>query len=130
MEIKVGQVAKAVRVFDRETGLSFAKLTGDFNPVHLDEDFAKDTIFKKTIVHGPLVITLVTTLFANELPGPGSVYLSHDVKYFQPVYYNDTITAIVEVIEINSKKHIFLKTTCTNQDGVVVLDGVARLKKY
>jgi 3-hydroxybutyryl-CoA dehydratase len=130
MEIKVGQVAKAVRVFDKETGLSFAKLTGDFNPVHLDEDFAKDTIFKKTIVHGPLVITLVTTLFANELPGPGSVYLSHDVKYFQPVYYNDTITAIVEVIEINSKKHIFLKTTCTNQDGVVVLDGVARLKKY
>jgi len=130
MEIKVGQMAKTVRVFDKEIGLSYAKLTGDFNPVHFDENFAKDTIFKKTIVPGPLVITLVTTLFANELPGPGSVYLSHDVKYFQPVYYNDTITALVEVIEINSKKHIFLKTTCTNQNGVVVLDGVARLKKY
>ena len=130
MEISLGQTAKIVKVFDKETVQVYAKLTGDFNPVHFDEGYAKNTIFKKPIVPGPLVLTLVTTLFANKLPGPGSVYLSHEVKYLHPVYYDDTITAIVEIIEINSKKHIFLKTTCTNQEGIIILDGVARLKKY
>lgn len=109
---------------------AFAELTGDFNPVHFDESYAANTIFKKPIVHGPLVITLVTTLFANELPGPGSVYLSHEVKYFSPVYINDAITGTVEIIDINERGHIFVKTTCTNQNGDIILDGVARLKKY
>jgi acyl dehydratase len=130
MGIEVGQTAEIARVFDKEIILAYAKLTGDFNPVHFDENYAKGTIFKKPIVHGPLVLTLITTLFANELPGPGSIYLSHDVRYFKPVYYNDTITAKVEIVEINSKEHIFLKTTCINQEGTVILDGIARLKKY
>lgn len=130
MEIKVGQKAYASKIFDEDTVLAYAQLTGDYNPVHFDENFAKETIFKKPIVHGPLVITLITTLFANELPGPGSVYLSHDVKYLLPVYHNDVITASVEVIEINSKNHIFLKTICKNQNEEVVLSGIARLKKY
>lgn len=130
MDIKVGQIASAKKTFDKEMVMAFAQLTGDFNPVHFDEEYAKNTIFKKPIVHGPLVITLVTTLFANELPGPGSVYLAHDVKYFHPVYHNETITATLEVIDINEKQHIFIKTTCTNEDGKVILDGVARLKKY
>jgi len=130
MEIYVGQTAETVRKFDKQAVLDFAKLTGDFNPVHFDEAYAANTIFKRPIVHGPLVLTLVTTLFANELPGSGSVYLSHDVQYILPVYYNDVITAKLEVIEINSKNHVFLKTICTNQDGNMVLTGVARLKKY
>ena len=130
MEIAIGQTATATRKFDTQAVLDFAKLTGDFNPVHFDEDYAKDTIFKKPIVHGPLVLTLITTLFANELPGPGSVYLSHDVQYFLPVYYDDIITARLEVIEINAKNHIFLQTVCTNQDGKIVINGMARLKRY
>ena len=130
MEIKIGQTATATRKFDKQSVLDFAKLTGDFNPVHFDEEYARKTIFKKPLVHGPLVITLVTTMFANELPGPGSVYLSHDVQYMLPVYYDDVITATLEVIEINSKNHIFLKTVCTNQDGHIVITGVARLKKF
>lgn len=130
MDIKVGQMASAKKTFDKEMVLAFAQLTGDFNPVHFDEEYARNTIFKKPIVHGPLVITMVTTLFANELPGPGSVYLGHDVKYFHPVYLNETITATLEVIEINEKQHVFIKTTCTNEEGKVILDGIARLKKY
>ena len=110
--------------------LKFAQLTGDFNPVHFDEAYAAGTIFIKPIVHGPLVLTLVTTIFANELTGPGSVYMSHNVKFMLPVYYNDKITAEVEVLEVNEKNHIFLRTTCTNQYGKLVLDGTARLKKY
>jgi acyl dehydratase len=130
MEIKVGQKAETTKVFDKDMVLNFAKLTGDFNPIHFEEEYAKNTIFKKPIVHGPLVLTLITTMFANEIPGPGSIYMSHDVRYFLPVYYDDAITGILEVIEINSKNHIFIKTTCKNQNGEIVLDGVARLKKY
>lgn len=130
MDIQLGQTAQATRKFDKQSVLDFAKLTGDFNPVHFDSDYAAKTIFKKPIVHGPLVLTLVTTLFANELPGPGSVYLSHNVQYFLPVYYDDVITATLEVIEINSKAHVFLRTVCSNQHGEIVLDGIARLKKF
>ncbi len=129
MQFKIGDIAKVTRVFDLEAGLAFAALTGDFNPVHFDDEYTKNTIFKKPIVHGPLVITLVTTLFAKELPGPGSIYLSHDVKYMHPVFYGDEITAIVEVVDINEKQHLFLKTTCVNQKGDIILDGIARLKK-
>ncbi|MFZ0576538.1 MAG: MaoC family dehydratase [Psychrobacillus psychrotolerans] len=128
--INIGDTATAKRKFGLEEVMAYAKLTGDFNPVHFDENYARGTIFKKPIVHGPLVITLITTLFANELPGPGSVYLSHEVKYFNPVYYEDEITGTLEVVAINEKQHIFIKTTCTNQNGILILDGIARLKKY
>lgn len=130
MDIQIGQTAEAVRIFDKDEVLAFAQLTGDYNPVHFDDEYAKNTIFKRPIVHGPLVLTLVTTMFANELPGPGSVYLSHEIRFLLPVYYGDTITARLEVTDINAKGHIFLRTVCTNQDGNQVLEGTARLKKY
>ena len=130
METYVGQTATASRKFDAQSVMDYAKLTGDFNPVHFEETYAAQTIFKKPIVQGPFVLTLVTTLFANELPGPGSVYLSHNVQFIAPVYYNDVITATLEVIEINAKNHIFIQTVCTNQHGNTVLKGVARLKKF
>ncbi len=107
----------------------YAQLTGDYNPVHFNEEFAKNTIFGKPIVHGPLVLTFVTTLFATDLPGPGTVYLSHDVKYLRPVYIGDEITATLEVIEVTDKQHIFVRTICINKKGETVLSGVARLKK-
>ncbi|BDU23560.1 MaoC family dehydratase [Flavobacterium sp. GSB-24] len=130
MKITIGQIVEKKKVFDMQSVVDYARLTGDYNPVHFDDIYASKTIFKKPIVHGPLILTMVTTMFANELPGPGSVYLSHDVKYFSPVYYNDEITARLEVIEINNKNHIFIKTTCFNQLGKIILDGIARLKIY
>lgn len=128
-KIEVGSKAFVRRKFDYKTTKLFAELTGDYNPVHFDYEYAQGTIFKKPIVHGPLVLTLITTLFANELPGPGSVYLSHDITFLNPVYYDDDILAELEVIEINIKGHIFIKTTCKNQNDVIVISGVARLKK-
>lgn len=117
------------KTFTSEDVELYARLTGDYNPVHFDEEFAKNTIFGKPIVHGPLVLTFVTTLFATDLPGPGTVYLSHDVKYLRPVYIGDEITAKLEIIEITDKQHIFVSTICTNKKGETVLSGVARLKK-
>jgi 3-hydroxybutyryl-CoA dehydratase len=117
------------KIFTKADVELYAKLTGDYNPVHFDEEFAKTTIFGKPIVHGPLVLTFVTTLFATDLPGPGTVYLAHDVKYMKPVYIDDVITAVLEVKEITEKNHILVSTTCTNQHNEIVLTGLARLKK-
>lgn len=109
---------------------AYAKLTGDYNPIHFDADYAAQTPFGKPIVHGPLVLTFVTTLFAKEYPGPGTVYLSHEVKYLKPVLVGDTINATLELIEETSKGHLIVRTTCSNQGGDIVLDGIARLKKF
>ncbi len=107
----------------------YAKLTGDYNPIHFDPEFAKNTIFGKPIVHGPLVLTFVTTLFAHELPGPGTVYLAHDVKYLKPVFIDEEITATLTVIEVTDKQHILIETVCKNASGENVITGIARLKK-
>jgi 3-hydroxybutyryl-CoA dehydratase len=128
--LKIGDKISVKRIFTKNDVELFASLTGDYNPVHFDEKYASLTIFKKPIVHGPLVITMITTLFANNLPGPGTVYLSHDVKYFNPVFINDEIIGTVEIVDINEKQHIFVKTTCVNLNGDIILDGIARLKKY
>ncbi len=130
MDLKIGQQIQVSRVFDASVVRAYAELTGDFNPVHFDAGFAAGTIFKKPIVHGPLVLTLITTLFATHLPGPGSVYLSHDIKFLLPVYYGDEITATLIVTEINEKQHVFIQTDATNQHGQTVISGMARLKKY
>jgi len=130
LEIKIGDKATATRTFDENSVIDFAKLTGDYNPIHFDKKYASETIFKKPIVHGPLVITLITTLFATDLPGPGSVYLSHTINYLRPVYFGDKITAEVVVVEINESNHVFLKTVCINQNGDIIIDGIARLKIY
>jgi acyl dehydratase len=130
MELTVGQTAELSRKFDKFAVLAFAELTGDHNPVHFDENYAKSTVFKRPIVHGPFVLTLITTLFANQLPGAGSVYLSHDLRFLKPVYYDDVITAKVKIVEITVKNHILLDTTCYNQHDEVVIVGTARIKKF
>lgn len=127
-KITIGSIATAKRKFTAEDVRLFAELVNDFNPVHFDEEYARNTIFGRPIVHGPFVITLITSIFASELPGPGCIYMSHDVKYLAPVYINDEIEAKVEVIEITPKGHIILKTECMNQAGVVVITGVAKTK--
>lgn len=129
MNIIIGQKVFATKKFDERSVNLFAELTGDYNPIHFDKEYAKSTIFKYPIVHGPLVLTLITTLFAKELPGAGSVYLSHDIKFIKPVYFNDEITATLEVVDISPKGHIFINTICKNQFEEVVIEGVARLKK-
>ncbi len=130
MDISIGQQVQVSRVFDAATVKSYAELTGDFNPVHFDAAYAAQTVFGKPIVHGPLVLTLITTLFANELPGPGSVYLAHEIRFLSPVYYDDEITATLTVTDITERQHIMIETNAVNQHGQTVIAGTARLKKY
>jgi acyl dehydratase len=125
-QVKVGERAsrtRAVRARDIEL---FTELTGDRNPLHYDEARAGESRFGGIIVQGGVTSGLLNAVVAEDLPGPGSVFLNVDWSFRAPVRPGDEITAEVEVLEARSDKPIFtLRTTITNQDGVVVLDGQA-----
>ncbi len=125
-ELKIGdsaQISKTISEADIEL---FAKATGDFNPVHLDAAYAEKTMFKGKIAHGLLSVGFFSTLLGTILPGYGTIYLSQEVKFLAPVRIGDTVTAKVEVLElIPEKNRAKFKTTCTNQDGKLVVDGIA-----
>jgi 3-hydroxybutyryl-CoA dehydratase len=105
---------------------TFAELTGDTNPVHLDDAYAVGTRFGRRIAHGMIAAGLISAMLANDLPGPGTVYLGQTLQFKAPVYPNDTITATVEVKSVRADKPIaVLSTVCTNQDNVIVLEGEA-----
>ena len=125
-DIQIGQKAKLTHSITSEDIDLFGKMSGDYNPVHFDDEWAKKTIFGGRIAHGLLTGAYISTLLANKLPGPGTVYLKQEFKFLLPVRIGDTIKAELEVIElIEDKKRIVLKTNCTNQNNEVVLDGKA-----
>jgi len=105
---------------------AFAEVTGDTNPVHLDDAFAAGTPFGRRIAHGMLAAGMISATLANDLPGPGTVYLGQTLNFRLPVFPGDTITATVEVLAVRPDKPIVtLGTVCTNQDQEVVLEGEA-----
>jgi 3-hydroxybutyryl-CoA dehydratase len=127
---KIGEKRTSVVTYSTEKVETFAKLSGDENPIHLNEDFAKESLFGGRIVHGILVASQISALIANELPGPGSVYLNQELKFVNPVYHGDEITCIVEVIELKEDKNIiFLQTLCKNKNNMEVIIGKAIIKK-
>ena len=125
-ELKVGDSAQFSKTITEKDINDFAKVTGDFNPLHLDQGYAEKTIFKGRIAHGLLSVGLLSSILGNILPGHGTIYLSHDIKFLAPVRIGDTITAKVEVIEVVPEKNrAKFRTTCMNQDGKIVVDGIA-----
>ncbi len=126
MKIALGETAQlSTTITDRDIQ-AFAELTGDHNPVHLDDAFASRTRFKRRIAHGMLVASQLSKVIANDLPGQGSVYLSQTLKFVAPVYPGDTVTARVTVISVREDKPIItLETVCVNQDGQKVITGEA-----
>lgn len=130
MELKVGNKSLLRKSFDANDVKLFASLSGDFNPLHLDEDFAAKTQFKKPIVHGLLVSSLFSAIIANELPGNGSIYLSQSLIFKAPVYHNQEVIASVEILSIRSDKPVFeLKTICHDVNGVILIEGKALVLK-
>jgi 3-hydroxybutyryl-CoA dehydratase len=125
-ELKIGDSAQISKVITEEMIKDFAKASGDFNPVHLDQIYAEKTFFKGRIAHGLLSVGLLSAVLGNILPGHGTIYLSQEVKFLAPVRIGDTITARVEVIElIPEKNRAKFRTTCINQDRKIVVDGIA-----
>ena len=123
---ELGDVARrSRRVTERDIEL-FTELTGDRNPLHYDEEAAAQSRFGGLIVQGGVTSGLLNAVVAEDLPGPGSVFLHVDWSFKAPVRPNDEITAEVEVIEVPEDKPLTrLRTTIVNQEGTVVLDGTA-----
>jgi 3-hydroxybutyryl-CoA dehydratase len=125
-ELKVGDTARFSKTVSESDVYLFAGLTGDLNPAHVNEDYAKGTFFKTRIAHGMLSASFISTVIGTMLPGPGTVYMGQQVSFMAPVKFGDTVTAIVEVVEIMiDKKRVRLKTYCINQENTTVVDGEA-----
>lgn len=125
MEIKPGQkFSKSFEITEAMIN-GFAEYTGDKNPIHLDEEYARGTIFKSRIAHGFLVGSLISSVLGNDFPGNGTIYLSQTMKFLKPVYIGNVIKVVVEVTEITDKNWLRLKTECLNQDEVNVIIGEA-----
>jgi len=121
-----GDKTSRTKIISDDVIRSFAELTGDTNPVHLDDAYAAGTRFGRRIAHGMIAAGLISAALANDLPGPGTVYLGQTLQFKAPVYPGDTVTATVEVKSVRADKPIAVLTTfCTNQDNVIVLEGEA-----
>jgi 3-hydroxybutyryl-CoA dehydratase len=125
-DIKMGQSAEVVHTVKAQDIQVFGDLSGDYNPLHFNQRWAKKTMFGGRIAHGLLTASFISTAIGMHLPGPGTIYMSQSMRFVGPVRIGDTITARVEVVLLNDEKErVTLRTTCTNQEGKVVLDGEA-----
>lgn len=125
-EIKVGDVAEATKTVSETDVYLFAGVTGDFNPAHMNETYAQKTFFKTRIAHGMLGAGFISAVVGMQLPGPGTIYITQELRFLAPTRIGDTVTARVEVLEvIADKKRVRLKTECVNQEGKVILAGEA-----
>ncbi len=125
-ELTIGETAELIRTVTEQDILLFACLSGDNNPLHLDEEYAKSTQFGQRIAHGMFSALLVTTAVATKLPGPGTIYRGQDMKFQRPIFIGDTITAKLELIE-KKKRGNLIKISCTmtNQRDEVVFSGIS-----
>jgi 3-hydroxybutyryl-CoA dehydratase len=124
----VGDEASLSKTISDADIRTFAQISGDKNPIHLDDEYAKATYFGSRIAHGMLVAGLISAVLGTLLPGPGAVYLSQQLRFTAPVRVGDTVTARVKVTEWDSTRgRIALLTEVVNQEGTTVITGEARL---
>ena len=125
-ELSIGQEASFTKTISESDVYLFAGVTGDINPAHLNEEYAKNTMFKGRIAHGMLSAGLISAVLGVHMPGPGAIYLNQTLSFVAPVHFGDTITATGKVVEMNVEKNrVKIETICTNQDGKVVTKGEA-----
>ena len=125
MDIRIGDKHVVKRPITEEMIVGFAESTGDKNPIHLDQEYAATTFFKKRIAHGMLAGGLISSVLGNEFPGNGTIYISQSLTFLAPVFIADIITIEVEVMSFTEKNRIEMKTDCYNQEGIMVVRGSA-----
>ena len=126
-DLELGMSASVSRTVSEADILMFAGVSGDTNPVHLDQEFAASTMFGGRIAHGMLSAGLISAAFGTRLPGPGSIYLSQTLKFKAPVKIGDTVVARVTVKELKTEKRRAVFSTVCSVGSTVVLDGEAEL---
>jgi 3-hydroxybutyryl-CoA dehydratase len=127
-EITLGETASFAKTITETDVYLFAGIIGDLNPLHINEEYAKQSRFGRRVVHGALTASLISSVLGMQLPGLGTILLEMKQRFRHPVYIGDTITATVEAIEKFEEKNIVVfKCTWSNQNGVVVSDGEAKV---
>lgn len=127
-EIQVGESASLSRTLTKDDIFLFAAVSGDVNPAHVDEEFARSDIFHKVIAHGMWGAALISTVLGTMLPGPGTIYLGQTLRFRRPVAVGDTVTVKVEAQEKNSeKRRVIFECQCINQNDEVVISGTAEV---
>ena len=125
-ELEVGQFAEHTKTVTETDVVMYAGITGDFNPMHVNQAYAEKTRFGGRLAHGMLTAGLISAVLGTRLPGEGSIYMSQSLRFMRPVRIGDTITARIEVIELlPDKQRVRLATSCRNQNQEKVLDGEA-----
>lgn len=125
-QLKVGDSAFVEKTISESDVYLYAGITCDFNPAHVNKVEAEKGLFKKQVVHGMISAGLISAVLGTQLPGPGTIYLGQELKFTKPVYFGDTVRATLTVIELREEKNICkLNTVCTNQNGDVVIEGMA-----
>lgn len=125
---KVGDSDSVTVTVTDEMVRAFAELSGDKNPVHLDEEFASRTLFKKRIAHGMILGGLLSRVAGTKIPGPGTIVISQDIRYKAPCYVGDTVTAEIKILHMRADKPIIkVASKVTNQDGEILIEGGAIL---
>jgi 3-hydroxybutyryl-CoA dehydratase len=129
-DIQIGDKASFTKTVSESDVYQFAGITGDFNPIHINSEYANQTMFKERIAHGILTTGFISTVIGTKLPGPDTIYLSQKVDFKAPVKIGDTVTAEVEVLEKKDRKKIIrLRTIVKNQLDEIVVDGEAVVMK-
>jgi len=126
-ELQIGQSANYQKTVGERDIQLFAAMSGDCNPLHLDEDFAKTTMFKQRIAHGMFSGALISAAVACELPGPGTIYVGQTMSFLKPVKLGDCLTVRLEVLEKLPKFRVKIATKVLNQHEELVVDGVAEI---
>lgn len=127
--IKTGDTYRQELNFNQEDVNTFARITGDNNPIHIDEAFAANTMFKRPIVHGFLSGAVFSKVFGTLFPGAGTIYMYQEMKFTGPVFVNEPYVALFEVLEVNTEKHTgVIKCLLQNAEGKDCIVGTAKLK--
>ena len=127
-DLHEGQEASFSKTITEADVVLFAGITGDLNPVHINEEFAKTTMFEGRIVHGILSVGLISTVLGMRLPGPGCIYVSQNVRFKRPVRIGDTVTARARITALSAEKRLVTMETVCLVDGKEVLVGEAVMK--
>ena len=126
--LHIGQKAEFLEIISESCVQEFAKLSGDFNPHHMDEEYAKKTKYEKRICHGMLLASFFSKLTAMYLPGQGSFYLSQTLNFVSPAFINDEVTVRGEITKISSSTGIVrVKTQIINKNNVLLVSGDAKV---
>ena len=127
-QLSIGDKATYTKVLTEQDLILFATVSGDYNPVHLDEEFAKTTQFGERIAHGMWIGALISAALAMKLPGPGGIYLGQDIKFKRPAKLGDTITVNLEILsKLDSRKITIIGTTVINQHKQIIAKGEAKV---